>query len=249
MDHFISIIIFSIPGLLAYFWIQSFGLNPTVKHSVTELVAIAALFWAPTVFATIVVFDFLYYITDFVIKIIGWNWSGLGLNLITTVSDIQNEANHLLFILYFIISSVIFSYYVAKVWSINFEKVLRTINKVRRNKGIPILSDSSTTWDSFFLKSFEVDEEGIQKRDRSGNVLEKLIPVKIYKLDNPKEKIYGIVQNSSRPFETERALVLIRSDELKSSDTSYEYETSRSYIDLKTGYVVAELNLEKPTKD
>lgn len=32
MENFVAILIFTLPGLLSYFWIQLFGLHPASKH-------------------------------------------------------------------------------------------------------------------------------------------------------------------------------------------------------------------------
>ncbi|MCJ7988946.1 hypothetical protein MUB15_06085 [Priestia sp. OVS21] len=54
MKSLISLIIFTLPGLLAYFWINLFGLTPTTKRDKSEVIAISALLWIPTV-ATILI--------------------------------------------------------------------------------------------------------------------------------------------------------------------------------------------------
>ncbi|WP_269082435.1 hypothetical protein [Aneurinibacillus tyrosinisolvens] len=43
MDAFISTVVFIVSGFLAYFWLQSLGVNPVVKHTVPEFTAISAL--------------------------------------------------------------------------------------------------------------------------------------------------------------------------------------------------------------
>lgn len=47
MEQLISVLVFSLPGLLAYFWIQILGINPAVKHNAGELVGLSALLWIP----------------------------------------------------------------------------------------------------------------------------------------------------------------------------------------------------------
>ncbi|MEK4610162.1 hypothetical protein MHI31_08830 [Bacillus sp. FSL K6-0067] len=61
MEQFISIIIFSLPGLLAYFWLQLFGLNPTIKHTPTEMVGLSALLWVPITGLTIISYNVVVY--------------------------------------------------------------------------------------------------------------------------------------------------------------------------------------------
>ncbi|MDT2304164.1 hypothetical protein P7H21_09595 [Paenibacillus larvae] len=72
--------------------------------------------------------------------------------------------------------------------------------------------------------------------------------MKMFKIDKPENTLLGVVKNASRPFETERALILERSEELLESDLTYQYEVIRSYVDIKNGMVVQELDLQKPTK-
>ena len=72
--------------------------------------------------------------------------------------------------------------------------------------------------------------------------------MKLYKLDQPEGNcLIGIISSASRPFESERAIVLERSSELEASYNSFKYEVASSYVDLKSGIVVAELDLSKPT--
>ncbi|WP_259331024.1 hypothetical protein [Bacillus sonorensis] len=47
MENFVAILIFTLPGLLSYFWIQLFGLHPASKHINFEIAAISAILWFP----------------------------------------------------------------------------------------------------------------------------------------------------------------------------------------------------------
>ena len=59
LDSFIGTIVFLLPGFLMYFWIQSFGINPVVKHSATEMGAISALLWLPVSLLTIIIYNWI----------------------------------------------------------------------------------------------------------------------------------------------------------------------------------------------
>jgi hypothetical protein len=53
MEAFLSTFVFLLPGIIAYFWIQVFGLNHSIKHTAPELSGITALLWLPGSFTTL----------------------------------------------------------------------------------------------------------------------------------------------------------------------------------------------------
>ena len=221
MEQFISIIIFSLPGLLAYFWLQLFGLNPTIKHTPTEMVGLSALLWVPITGLTIISYNAVVYI--FNIPVMN----------ITSVEDIRILSNQLLFLLFFVILSAIFSFLIAYVWGKSLYKlVLNLVNKVRVKRKTSILSEDTSVWDSFFF-SLEQEEE-------------QPMIVEMYKMDKPDERVYGAVIRMSRPFETERSLVLDQSKEWERAHKDYQYPFKRSYVDVKSGMVVNELDYSNP---
>lgn len=57
MADFLSTFIFILPGIMAYFWLQVFGLTPSVKHTAPEISGIAALLWLPVSFTTLLVLN------------------------------------------------------------------------------------------------------------------------------------------------------------------------------------------------
>lgn len=57
MDSLLGTIVFILPGFLAYFWLQSFGITPVTKHSSGELTAISALLWLPVSFVTLLIYN------------------------------------------------------------------------------------------------------------------------------------------------------------------------------------------------
>ncbi|PFF31772.1 hypothetical protein CN335_24310 [Bacillus thuringiensis] len=224
MEQFISIIIFSLPGLLAYFWLQLFGLNPTVKHTPTEMIGLSALLWVPITGLTIISYNVFVYI--FNIPVMN----------ITSVEDIRILSNQLLFLMFFVFLSTIFSFLIAYVWGrILYKLVLNLVNKVRVQRKTSMLSEDTSVWDSFF---FTLEQEEEQP-----------MIVEMYKIDKKEEKIYGAVIRMSRPFETERSLVLDQSKQWEESHKYYQYPVKRSYVDVKSGMVVNELDYLNPTKN
>ncbi len=234
MEQFISLIIFSLPGLITYFWLQMFGINPVVKHTPTEMVGLTALLWAPSTFLTVIVYDILFLLFDILFKVLKVNLSFLNLNFILDLKDLNNLSNNLLFLFYYLTLSLVFSFFAAYIWSrYLYMKVLKLINKVRLKRKIIKLSEDPTVWESFFYKLEEQKEE-------------QLI-VEVYKMDNPEDKICGPVIRMSRPFETEKSLIIDSSKGWDAAHEYYKYEIKRSYVDTKSGLIINELNTKKPS--
>jgi hypothetical protein len=232
LDQLISLIIFTIPGLLVYFWIQAFGLNPVVKHTPTELAAIAALFWLPTVFLMIAAYDIIFLLVDLLLKGIGLDFSGLKLRLLTSLADIQELSTNLLFLFYFFVLSLTFSLFVAFMWVKIYDKyILKMINEYRVNRKLTKLSDTTSVWDAFFHKLTKTEEEPLV--------------VEIYKIDKAEEKIVGSITKMSRPYETERSLVLDHTSDWTEALKYYDFKRGKSYIDTKSGMVVVEINKDE----
>lgn len=237
MDNFISIVIFSIPGLLVYFWIQSFGINPTVKHTPTEQAAIAALFWIPTILISIITYNIIYLLVDTLLKTFDLNWSVLGLTYILDLKKIQASSSNILFICYFFLLSLFYSYIIALVWTkYVYDKLLGHINEIRIKRKISKLDDTTSVWDAFFLKVTTEKEEPLV--------------VEVYKLDKLNEpRIVGSATKLSRPYETDRAIVLENIENNTQSHNYYKYQTKRIYLDIKSGLIVSELDTTKPTEN
>jgi len=237
LESFIGIILFSIPGLLVYFWVQLFGINPTVKHLPTEQAAIAALFWVPTVLLSLITYNIAYFIVDHLLLFLNFNWSNLGLKPVFSLKAIEESSTNLLFIFYFFILSIVFSYVIAVTWTNFFYmKVIDHVNEVRIKRKFSKLDDTTSVWDAFFLKVTSDKEEPLV--------------VEISKLDSSKgEKLVGSATKFSRPYEADKAIVLENIDNNRISHEYYQYQTKRIYFDLKSGLVVSELDTTKPTKN
>lgn len=234
MEQLISLIIFSLPGLITYFWLQLFGINPVVKHTPTEMVGLTALLWAPTTFLTVIFYDFLFLIFNLILKAIRFDFSFLKLTFIVNLNDLNNLSKNLVFLFCYLILSIVFSFIAAYLWArYLYLVVLKVVNSVRIKRKIIKLSEDPTVWESFFYKL-------------EGQKEEQLI-VEIYKIDKPEEKICGPVIRMSRPFETEKSLVIDSSKGWDESHKYFNYEIKKTYVDTKTGLIINELDPSKPS--
>ncbi|MBY7109998.1 MULTISPECIES: hypothetical protein [Bacillus] len=221
MEQFISIIIFSLPGLLAYFWLQLFGLNPTVKHTPTEMIGLVALLWVPITGLTLVTYNLIIFI--FLSSKV----------YITSLNEISALSMKLSFLLFYVVFSVFYSFLVSYAWGRYFNTVvINLVNKVRVQRKVSVLSEETSVWDSFFFSLDQSEEQPLI--------------VEMYKIDKPEEKTYGAVIRMSRPFETERSLVLDQSEQWKKAHKYYQYPVKRSYVDVKSGMIVNELDHLNP---
>lgn len=234
MEQLLSLIIFSLPGLITYFWLQMFGINPVVKHTPTEMVGLTALLWAPTTFLTVIIYDVLFLLSDYFFKILKVDLSFLNLKFIIDLEDLNTLSNNLLFLFYYLILSLTFSFFSAYVWTrYLYNRVLKLINKVRIQRKIIKLSEDPTVWESFFYKLEEQKEE-------------QLI-VEVYKMDSPDDKICGPVIRMSRPFEPEKSLIIDSSKGWDAAHKYYKYEIKKTYVDTKSGLIINELDPIKPS--
>jgi hypothetical protein len=232
MDQFISIIIFTLPGLLTYFWLQMFGLNPTIKHTPTEMLGISALLCLPISFFIIITYNLGFFITDKFILLLNYDFTLLELKYIKSIDDLNSLSINILFLFFYVLLSIGFSFLLSWIWSIYiFKYLMIVINRVRVKRKISKLSEDPSVWDSFFSKLEEQSESPLI--------------VELYKIDKPEVKVRGSVTRFSRPFETERAFI-IETEELDKALEYYEYPIKRVYVDTKSGIIINELNQHKP---
>ncbi|MGG0403193.1 hypothetical protein ABEY54_28895 [Priestia megaterium] len=234
MENFISVIVFSLPGLLTYFWLQMFGINPTVKHSPTEMVGLAALLWAPTNFLTVLTYDLGYWLLDNLFKKLTINLTFLELNYLFSLKNLNDLSSNFIFLFFYLILSVLFSFVVAWIWSIYlYNKTMNLVNKVRIKRKISRLSVDTSVWDSFFFSLEEAKESPLI--------------IEMYKIDKPEDKFYGAVTRMSRPFETERSLILDDSTGWQQAHQYYKYPIKKSYVDTKSGIIINALDYNNPS--
>src|SRR5690625_5078281 len=128
MAEFLSTFVFILPGIMAYFWLQVFGLNPPVKHSAPELSGIAALLWLPISFVTLLALNTWGIVVTVNLLNVDQVWSIDELNAAT--SDIR-------YLMLFLIVSVFVSYVLCRLWSIWGNTFLQNrINSVRKRRRI-----------------------------------------------------------------------------------------------------------------
>lgn len=231
MGEFLSTFVFILPGIMAYFWLQVFGLNPSVKHTAPELSGIAALLWLPVSFITLLVL----------------NTSGrlikkdiFSVDQVWTVEDLNKATSDIKYLVLFLLASFIVSFFVCWFWSLWGHEFLRNrINYVRKTRKIAPLSSSSSVWEEFFIK--------INKDDEESNPVAKEAVYLVYKIDKPEEFIIGSMTKASRPIEVDKALVLEDTTQWNESiKNDFEYDTLRVYIDTKSGMVVKEIDFKNP---
>jgi hypothetical protein len=226
MSEFISTFVFILPGIMAYFWLQLFGLNPSVKHTAPELSGIAALLWLPVSFITL----FLLNIWGRVVNI-----KILSVQSVWTVKELNSATSDLKYLVLFISLSFIVSFFLCWIWSLWGIKILQIcINKVRDSRNLAPLSSSASVWEEVFIKIDEGEKE-------------KEAVFVVYKIDKPEDFIAGSMTKASRPLETDKSLVLENTELwMDSIKNDYNYEVKRIYIDTKSGMVVKEIDHKNP---
>lgn len=231
MADFLSTFVFILPGIMAYFWLQVFGLNPSVKHTAPELSGIAALLWLPVSFITLLVLN---------------TWSAfikidfLSVDKVWTVETLNKATSDIKYLVLFLCVSFIVSYFVCWLWSLWGNKILiNRINNVRKSRGIAPLSSSSSVWEEFFIKINKELEE-------NDHAMKEAVLI-VYKIDKPDEFIAGSMTKASRPLEVDKGLVLEDTQQwIDSIKNDYDYDVKRAYIDIKSGMVVKEIDHKNP---
>lgn len=230
MAEFLSTFVFILPGIMAYFWLQVFGLNPTVKHTAPELSGIAALLWLPVSFITLLVLN----TWGSLIKV-----EQISVQQVWTVDALSNATSDIKYLVLFLLVSFIMSYFICWIWSLWGSEFLRNrINSVRKTREIAPLSSSSSVWEEFFIK---INKE--QENRRKKHYGKKAVYI-VYKMDNPKEFIAGSMTKASRPLEVDKGLVLEGTQGWTHCLKNNPYTIKKVYIDTKSGMVVEEIDFK-----
>ncbi|SOC24083.1 hypothetical protein SAMN05880501_11689 [Ureibacillus xyleni] len=248
MAEFLSTFVFTLPGIMAYFWLQVFGLNPSVKHTASELSAIAALLWLPVSFGTLLVLN-----TWGVIVSKG----PFSVKTAWTLDDVNLATSDIKYLFLFLMVSFLVSFIVSWFWSkIGNELIRALINKVRKSRGIAKMSSSTSVWSEFFIRidnsvdDSEENESGNEdvSKDHENNKKnkEKIAVYIVHKVDNPKNFVIGSMTKASSPLEIDKGLVLENVQEWTDSLEDYDYKVKKAYIDVKSGMVVKELDYNNP---
>ncbi|HDR3890317.1 TPA: hypothetical protein QCO65_004835 [Bacillus cereus] len=214
MENFLALLIFTFPGLITYFWIQLFGVTPTVRYQGTEILAISAILWIPVNIVVLTIYN----ITIFLVKTD--LYSKLNLSSIYDMASLNKMSGNFFFLLYYVVTSTIISYLFAKIVSGKiYDKMLTKVNKIRVKNNKAPLSRESNVWDTVFLSN-------------------QAQIVRISKLDNPKMFIVGEIQNVSRTYELEKNIVLRETKYWTKIVKAYDIEIEKVFVDIKTGMQV-----------
>ncbi|WCK53853.1 hypothetical protein PP175_21425 [Aneurinibacillus sp. Ricciae_BoGa-3] len=209
MDTFLGTLIFLLPGLMLYFWLQSFGINPVVKHNPTEFTAVTILLWFPVSLTSLLIFNVL--LKHQIIP--------QTLKQIWTITQFKSESDNLLFLILFLGISLLVSIIYGTIWALWLNSILlKCVNKIRTWRGIAPLSKTASVWDEVFLNNdAQVIEFG--KIDKENHMI-------------------GEIKKASRPFEPERNLYLEEVEFFTDLVTKYKIPVSNVFYDIKSGTYV-----------
>lgn len=227
MENFIGTVVFLLPGFLMYFWLQAFGVNPVVRHTVAEFTTIAALLWIPVSVSTIFLHNLLYDISYFNNKFIE----------VSTIEELTKASQDPMFLLWFLLLSTVVSFVYSAIWSVIIIRLFRLlINLVRKLRGLAGFSHNASVWDEMFLK-------------KGGQIVE------VGKIDKEDIAVIGEIENVSRTFEPER-INLRHIDICTRIVKKHKVPVVNMFIDIKSGtyvkvfdskkFVEAQENDEKP---
>lgn len=210
MDSFLGTIVFLLPGFLAYFWLQSFGITPVTKHTPAEFTTISALLWLPVFFTTILIYNFVIWISAKIVT----------LEPIWNTTDLSKVSGSFVFLAAFLLISAVVSFFLSWAWAKKGqERLQKIINKIRTSRGIAPFSESPSVWDDVFVKY-------------GGKVVE------IGKIDKPDGKLIGCIRKASRPLEPERNLYLDDVQFFTEIVEDYDVPVSNIFFDTKSGSYV-----------
>lgn len=225
MESFISTFVIILPGVMAYFWLQLFGLTQPIKHSAPEFTGIAALLWLPISGVTLMLLNL---------------WSALigNVNAAWTITELKTVTLDFRYLLLFMGLSAIVSFILCGLWVYAGSRYnLRAVNWMRSKIGLATKSNSVSSWEKFFIVYDKKKEK------------EKQMVLQISKIDKQEEYIVGSPSNISEVNETDRGLILEKVDEWSKALEHSEYKIKRVFVDVKSGLVFKELdpNESSPT--
>lgn len=226
MDNFLGTIVFLLPGVLAYFWLQALGINPVSKHSPTEFTAVAGLLWLPVSFLTLIIYNFgnniIYYITQ--VKSLGISYYVIQVKPIWKMQDLKDASSSLTFLVVFLLISSIVSYFLSFVWAKwGFKLQQKMVNWAREKRGFAPFSDTTSVWEEVFGKN-ESQLVEIGRLDKPDNIT-----------------ITGEIKKAARTFEPER-LCLTDVTFMTELVKEYRIPVENIYVDIKSGIYVKVYN-------
>lgn len=212
MEELFAVLIFSLPGILTFWLIQMFGVSPSVKKEGIEYTTITAMLWIPITFFALIPY------------VLYGAWVKRKI-LITNISDLVDLANNPLFLIYFVIMTVLVSFIIARFYVSEIHPfLLNKINETRENNNIAPFSKHSTVWNETFLKNE---------------------PMTIQLILSNGEKIIGLVSKAPRESEGTRDLVVNENMEFLEGNIKWStfikdnnISVERNFIDGNSGSLV-----------
>jgi hypothetical protein len=203
---------------MLYFWLQSFGINPVVKHNPAEFTAVAVLLWFPVSFLSILAFNAFVKLSNYL----------RSMDTIWTTEELNKASGSFSFLLIFLSSSVIISFLIGLIWSkwIHQQIFIRGINAVRKSRGVAPFSKATSVWDEVFLNN-------------------DCQVVEIGKIDKSENAYIGEIKKASRTFEPERNILLNEIDFFTELVQKHEVPVSNIFIDSKSGMYIKIFDPEK----
>lgn len=228
MKEVIALIIFTVPGLLTYFWINLFGITPTTKRDNSEVVAISILLWIPIVCVVLIIYNLLALVSrwtiihpSFDIPLFKKGWM-----YVDNLESLIKLSGSVWFILFYILITIVVSFYLARFISkFAYKKMLEQINKVREKNDIAPLSMHTTVWDSIFLNN-------------KGQIIE-------LKKQGDTKSISGCLIKVPRAHESGKSIVLEATDHWTNIMEHYDVQIDQTYVDIDNGVVINIYNLDR----
>ncbi|MBP1907063.1 hypothetical protein J2Z32_003728 [Paenibacillus turicensis] len=209
MENFIGTALFILPGFMMYFWIQSFGINPVIKHTPIEFTTVSALLWIPVSVGTLLLHNVMYYV---------FKWTG-EIYQVWNIGELLEAAQNPAFLLWFLMLSALVSYAFSSLWALyGMSRFREIINYIRRKNNLAEFSENTSVWDELFLKN----EPQI---------------VAIGKIDKPEHYLIGELGKVSRTFEPER-ISLNHVDYVTRIVTRRKVPVDKIFVDVKSGTYV-----------
>jgi len=229
LEKIITLIVFTVPGLITYFWINLFGITPSTKRNNSEVAAISILLWIPIVCIVLMFYNLLAFYSrletihprTFDIPILKKDWG-----YIDSLEDLTKLSGSIWFILFYILLTVIVSFFLAKLISkFAYKRMIDQVNEVRKMNNIAPLGIHTTVWDSIFLNN-------------TGQIIE-------YKRYGETESIKGCLIKVPRAHEVGKSIVLEAVEHWTNIMDYYDVEIDHTYVDIDNGIVINIYNLTR----
>ncbi|MEH7378981.1 hypothetical protein V7138_00655 [Bacillus sp. JJ1533] len=247
MDNLFGFIVLGIPGILTYILMQKLGISNNEKKEQTELLALSAILWVPSVILSVVFFDLLYLLTDLFLKSVDINFSKLGINLVVNVKDLMKNIESFVFVFYFIITIVVSCFLVSFSSGYVYKYFLKFINSLRKRRNFAKLSDDTSAFHKFFSL-----HHSSQIANNDG---EYPLVAEIYFIDAPNDKFYGSITYAPASSSSKFQLIIEETDsweefikgfkELTEEDGLLEGKTLpilRRFFDIEAKIVINEID-------